>query len=197
MNKALTPSRRAELRGEAHNLRPVVLIGDKGLTDEVVAEIDRSLTAHELVKIRAGGGDRDQRDTWITAICERLQAHPVQQIGKVFVIYRENPEETRPKRAPAPTGPKTGARGVVVTERGKQRQRTRDDKKRRMRDIEDMIRKGKIAAKDAARGLKADPPPREEDGSADTVATRTPRPRSRTPSPPLESAPRRRRPKTS
>ena len=177
---ALSTRRRSELRAEAHRLSPVVLIGDKGLTDEVIAEIDRSLKAHELIKVRAASGEREQRDIWLETICERLQAHPVQQIGKVFVLYREKPEEAEkpaPAKAPRP-------KGEVVTDRGRQAQRARDAEKQRMRDIADMVRKGKIAAKDAARGLKPE-------------ATGTSRPRSRTPSPLPESAPRRRRPRTS
>ena len=104
----LTAKRRSELRAEAHKLSPVVIIGDKGLTDEVIAEIDRSLKAHELIKVRAAGGERDSRDIWMESICARLQAHPVQQIGKIFVIYRENPkakqarEAEKPKRKLAP-----------------------------------------------------------------------------------------------
>ena len=97
----LTSSRRSELRAQAHKLNPVVLIGDKGLTDEVIAEIDRALKAHELIKVRAGGGERGQRDEWMRAICERTGAQPVQQIGKVLVVYRENPEkelDSRPSR---------------------------------------------------------------------------------------------------
>ena len=74
---ALTPSRRSELRAQAHKLDPVVIIGDKGLTDEVVAEIDRALKAHELIKVRAESADRDTRDAWMGAICERLVAQPL------------------------------------------------------------------------------------------------------------------------
>jgi RNA-binding protein len=98
----LSAKRRSELRAEAHALSPVVIIGDKGLTDEVMAEIERSLTAHELIKVRAAAAARDARDAWLQAICERLQAHAVQQIGKVFVLYRENLEKTaRAKKAAA------------------------------------------------------------------------------------------------
>ena len=97
---ALSTRRRSELRAEAHKLSPIVIIGDKGLTDEVVAEIDRSLKAHELIKVRATTGEREARDVWLEAICERLAAHPVQQIGKIFVIYRENPKEKA--QAPRP-----------------------------------------------------------------------------------------------
>jgi len=98
----LSPKRRSELRAEAHTLTPVVIIGDKGLTEEVVAEVDRSLTAHELIKVRATTDDRKARDAWLASLSERLAAHPVQQIGKVFVLYRENPEKTaKAKRAAA------------------------------------------------------------------------------------------------
>jgi RNA-binding protein len=104
MPNKLSSARRSELRAEAHKLSPVVQIGDKGLTDEVVAEIDRSLKAHELIKVRAMTDERDARNVWLESICEKLDAHPVQQIGKVFVIYRENPKEAPLKRpAPRPT----------------------------------------------------------------------------------------------
>jgi len=223
----LSTKRRSELRAEAHKLTPVVIIGDKGLTDTVVAEIDRSLKAHELVKVRAASGERDVRDTWLETICQRLQAHSVQQIGKVFVLYRENPEE---KPAPGPSargdGRKGGARKAeVLTALGKERQRARDAEKRKQRDVEDMVRKGKIPANKLKsgrgpgyptagvtkpRGGARDDEPKTgpwaksgpranlgSDRSVDPDATRTSRPRSRTPSPPLESAPRRRRPRTS
>lgn len=98
----LTPSRRSELRSEAHKLNPVVIIGDKGLTDEVLAEIDRSLKAHELIKIRAATDDRDARELWMEKICERLEAEAVQQIGKVLVVYRQNFDKPREDVSTAP-----------------------------------------------------------------------------------------------
>jgi RNA-binding protein len=108
---ALTPSRRSELRAEAHKLTPVVIIGDKGLTDEVIAEIDRSLKAHELIKVRAATDDRDARKLWLEKICERLQANAVQQIGKVLVVYRENFDKPREKKLdPVPMPRKRGGR---------------------------------------------------------------------------------------
>jgi RNA-binding protein len=187
----LSAKRRSELRAEAHGLSPIVIIGDKGLTDLVIAEIDRSLRAHELVKVRASSGEREQRDIWLETICERLQAHPVQQIGKVFVVYREKPEEEPAPKAAAADGGKRRPKREVVSDRGKQAQRARDAQKQKARDIADMIRKGKIRPKPGA-----DPAPAEASGE-DEVATRTSRPRSRTPSLPPESAPRRRRPRTS
>ena len=96
----MKPSRRSELRALAHKLSPVVIIGDKGLTDEVIAEIDRSLKAHELNKVRAATDDREARKTWMPSICERVGAEAVQSIGKVFVIFRGNPKEKVDVRPP-------------------------------------------------------------------------------------------------
>jgi RNA-binding protein len=89
----LSTARRSELRAQAHGLTPVVIIGDKGLTEEVITEVDRSLKAHELIKVRVMGGERGDRGTWMQAICERLGAHGVQLIGKILVIFRENPKD--------------------------------------------------------------------------------------------------------
>jgi RNA-binding protein len=96
----LTSSRRSELRAQAHKLSPVVIVGDKGLTDEVIAEIDRSLKAHELIKVRASSAERDARGTWMETICGKLGAEAVQQIGKVLVIYRQNEDEKEAKKPP-------------------------------------------------------------------------------------------------
>jgi RNA-binding protein len=98
----LAPARRSELRAKAHALSPVVMIGDKGLTDSVVAEVDRALTAHELIKVRAATDDREARAAWMAQLCERLEAHAVQSIGKILVLWRENPEKAQPEKAPAP-----------------------------------------------------------------------------------------------
>jgi RNA-binding protein len=82
-----------ELKAKAHKLEPVVIIGAKGLTEEVLAEIERALKAHELIKVRAPVLERGDRDVALQAICERTGAQPVQQVGKVFVIYRKNTSE--------------------------------------------------------------------------------------------------------
>jgi len=71
------------------------MIGDKGLTEEVVAEVERALKAHELIKVKAATDDRAARVAWMEEICTRLEAHPVQAIGKVLVIYRENFDKPR------------------------------------------------------------------------------------------------------
>ena len=87
----LNPAERKALRARAHQLEPVVMIGGKGLTDEVIAEIDRALSAHELIKVRAAGLERKAREQALSAICQKTAAEPVQQVGKIFVIFRKNP----------------------------------------------------------------------------------------------------------
>jgi putative YhbY family RNA-binding protein len=87
----LNPAERKALKARAHKLEPVVMIGGKGLTDEVIAEIDRALAAHELIKVRAAGLEREAREQALSAICQKTAAEPVQQVGKIFVIFRKNP----------------------------------------------------------------------------------------------------------
>jgi putative YhbY family RNA-binding protein len=89
----LTAAERKALKGKAHKLEPVVHIGAKGLTDEVVAEIERALTAHGLIKVRAAAMEREERDAALEQIVLRTAAQPVQQVGKVFVLYRKRPDD--------------------------------------------------------------------------------------------------------
>jgi RNA-binding protein len=89
----LTPSERKALKAKAHKLEPVVQIGAKGLTEEVIAEIDRALKVHELIKVRAGSLDRDAREDAFGSICERTGAQSVQQVGKVCVLFRKKPDD--------------------------------------------------------------------------------------------------------
>jgi len=77
------------LKGQAHKLEPVVLIGAKGLTDEVVAEIALALKAHELIKVRAPGHDRKERAGILREIPARTGSEMVQEVGKVLVLYRK------------------------------------------------------------------------------------------------------------
>ena len=86
----LTPAERKALKARAHKLEPVVQIGAKGLTEEVIAEVDRALRAHELIKVRAGSLDRDERDKVLDSLCRSTHAKEVQHVGKVFVLFRKN-----------------------------------------------------------------------------------------------------------
>ena len=96
MPVSLTPRERAHLKGRAHALEPLVHVGHAGVTDAVVAEVDRSLTAHELIKMRIGGTDRDERTAMAEAICTRVDAALVAHVGKVFVLWRPRPDEPPP-----------------------------------------------------------------------------------------------------
>lgn len=96
----LSAGQRSLLKARAHNLHPVVMIGDSGLTDAVLRAIDASLKSHELIKVKIASGDRAERERALSRICEALDVSPVQHIGKILVLYRENP--TLPATAPAP-----------------------------------------------------------------------------------------------
>lgn len=76
------------LKQKAHSLKPVVLLGAHGLTGAVHAEIDVALSAHELIKIKLTGGDKPQRQAWLSTICAQHQAEPIQLIGQMATIYR-------------------------------------------------------------------------------------------------------------
>lgn len=109
----LSPSQRRALRARAHALQPVVLIGAAGLTDSVVAEIERSLGAHELIKIRAADGDRSSRDALLAQICAKTRSAQVQHIGKTLVLFRERPpdaESSESRRRPAKAAAKRSRR---------------------------------------------------------------------------------------
>ncbi len=95
----LTPAERSALRSEAHALNPVVIIGESGLTPSVLKEIDTSLNAHGLIKIRVFGDDRDARIGMYDAICEQLDAAQVQHIGKLLVIYRPKKDAAKEERS--------------------------------------------------------------------------------------------------
>ena len=93
----LNSGERRSLRARAHHLTPVVMIGDAGLTAQVVKEIDANLKSHELIKVRVLGEDRHTRAGLVSAICEATGAQTVQMIGKVLVFYRARPAEDAKK----------------------------------------------------------------------------------------------------
>jgi RNA-binding protein len=93
---------RLALRARAHHLRPVVLLGAAGLTDAIVKETDRALAAHELIKVRIPGDDRDEREQIGAQLAERLGAARIQAIGKLLVLFRPRPDEEPKKSPPGP-----------------------------------------------------------------------------------------------
>ena len=87
--KRLTNEEKNILRKKAHSLKPVVLIGQHGVNESVIAEIDSSLNVHELVKIRCRGSDKEKFSEQCTQVENRLYAEVVQKIGSTFVLYRK------------------------------------------------------------------------------------------------------------
>ena len=100
----LTPVERSALRAEAHALKPVVIIGEAGLTPSVIKEISASLDSHGLIKVRVFGDDREMRSEIYENICTELQAHPVQHIGKLLVIYRPKVEVVKERSSKSGKG---------------------------------------------------------------------------------------------
>lgn len=88
----LKAAQKKNLRGQAHQLKPVVIVADKGLSESVVAEIERALNDHELIKVKLRS-DRDKRKAWTLSIAEQCQAELVQTIGQVACFYRKNPDK--------------------------------------------------------------------------------------------------------
>lgn len=127
----LTSRERSDLRSAAHPLRPVVLIGDNGLTEAVLKEIDLALSSHGLIKVRAGGDDREARDTMLSTICDTLSCAPVHHLGKTLILFRplagnvkpaalasKEPEASAKRRSSEPYTPKKlAAEGKTLSKR--------------------------------------------------------------------------------
>jgi len=88
----LSNSQKKHLRGLAHDLHPVVMVADKGLSENVMAEVEQALTHHELIKVKLRGG-REQRREWVEQLTATTRAETVQQIGQVVCLYRRHPEK--------------------------------------------------------------------------------------------------------
>lgn len=123
MQKPLSPAERQALRGRAHRLDPVVLVGAEGLGAAVLAEIERALAAHELIKIRVMGRDRAERAQLLAQVCEATGAAPVQHIGKVLVVFREAPQPPPPPEARRPAAPRKASRPRRTPRRARIRSR--------------------------------------------------------------------------
>lgn len=91
MAPTLTTKERAHLKARAHALEPVVQIGGAGVTDRVVAEVDRALTAHELIKVKVSTDDREARVAIGDELSTRTDAAAVHRVGKVLILWRPRP----------------------------------------------------------------------------------------------------------
>lgn len=98
--QSLTPKQKRFLRSLAHNLKPVVSLGNAGLTQNVLDEISQSIEHHELMKIKLGANDKQAKEALLEQICQKTQSHAVYLIGHIATIYR-------PAREPAIKLPKT------------------------------------------------------------------------------------------
>ena len=92
MPVALTAAQTRFLRGQAHDLKALLQIGNKGVTPAFLAELDAVLEQHELVKVKVAGEDRAARDAMIGELAEKADAALVQRIGHTAVLYRPSKE---------------------------------------------------------------------------------------------------------
>jgi RNA-binding protein len=108
----MTPVQRKELRARAHALKPVIMVGDAGLSDAVLAETDRALHDHELIKVRLSGADRETREQMAAHMCAQLEAQQIQAIGHIRVIFRANPPPEPERISIKKTTKKTNKKGA-------------------------------------------------------------------------------------
>ncbi|KTD11550.1 RNA-binding protein [Legionella gratiana] len=86
-------SYKKSLKAKAHHLKPVVLLGAKGLTEAVIAETDVALLSHELIKVKINGAEKEDRLIMANELCHQLHAEFVQMIGNTVIMYRKNEEK--------------------------------------------------------------------------------------------------------
>ena len=102
----LTPAERKTYRAAAHHLDPVVMIGNDGLSNAVIKEIELALNAHGLIKIRVLGDDREQRESMFHSLADQLNAAAIQHIGKLLVLWRPMPEKEKKSDQGRKPGPR-------------------------------------------------------------------------------------------
>ena len=88
----LSTKQKQHLKGLAHPLKPVVMLGNNGLTEGVLAEIELALEHHELIKVKVSTEDRETKNLIVEAIVRETNAVAVQVIGKMLVLYRPTKE---------------------------------------------------------------------------------------------------------
>jgi RNA-binding protein len=98
----MTPSdaQKKFLRGLGHQLKPVIMIAESGLSETLLAECESTMSHHELIKVSVRVGDRKARDSIIEALCAKTSAELVQRVGNIALLYRENPEKKKKLNLP-------------------------------------------------------------------------------------------------
>lgn len=92
---SLTINQKKFLRGIAHNLNPMIIIGAQGVTESLMAELEKTLAHHEILKIKIAAGEREDRKQVIDFVCAETKAQLVQSVGKVFVIFRAKKKDSQ------------------------------------------------------------------------------------------------------
>ena len=93
MAAALSNPQKRYLRGLAHDLKPVILVGAKGPGEPLLAELDLALERHELLKVKFAADDRETRDAWIEELVTRSGAALVGRIGNIAIVYRRSKDK--------------------------------------------------------------------------------------------------------
>jgi RNA-binding protein len=91
----LSESQKKHLRALGHQLKPVITLGDAGLSASVMKEFESTISHHELIKVRVRSGSREARDEMIGKLCQQGSGSLIQRIGNVALIYRPNPDKPR------------------------------------------------------------------------------------------------------
>ena len=99
----LSESQKKYLRGRGHQLKPIITVGNAGLSESVLAEFETTLAHHELIKVKVRTGDREVRDKMISQLCDNHSAILVQRIGNIALIYRANPDKKPEARLRIPS----------------------------------------------------------------------------------------------
>lgn len=87
---ALTQEQKKQFKSIGHHLKPVVIVADNGLTEGLMAELERAINDHELIKVQFRITDRDERRSIIDQLCQNSSCELVQVIGKMALVYRKN-----------------------------------------------------------------------------------------------------------
>lgn len=92
---ALSQEQKKQFKSIGHHLKPVLMVAEQGLSEGVLAELERALNDHELIKVQLRVGERDERQALIEALCAAGRCELVQSIGKMALVYRRNPKANR------------------------------------------------------------------------------------------------------
>lgn len=93
MPSTLSNPQKRYLRGLAHDLKPILMVGAKGVSVALLAELELALEQHELIKVKVAAEDRDTRDAWIGELVDKSAATLVSRIGHTAVLYRRSEDK--------------------------------------------------------------------------------------------------------